>query len=63
MTTILRTGESISLTTGQVTRTTDTRTDLMISHNRDFRERIMSDSRKRVQRNDMNALAYVIRHS
>lgn len=59
----LNSGDSVSLTTGRVTRTTDTRGDWMLLRNASARERILGDSVRRVTiKNDLNALAYVIRN-
>jgi hypothetical protein len=48
--------DSINLTTGKVTRSNDK------NNKGTVRERIMADSIKRMRRNDLNAVAYVIRH-
>ncbi len=59
----LHAGDTYSLTTGKVTRsTTDKRGDTMLRNNASFRESILRDSRSRVSRNDLSALAYVIRN-
>ncbi len=63
LTVTLNAGDSINLTTGQVTRSTsDKRGDTMLRNNASFRESILRDSRSRVRRNDLSALAYVIRN-
>ena len=62
MSVTLYANDSVSLTTGVVTRsTTDTRGDAMIRRNQDFRTRILADSKSRIRRNDLSALAFVIR--
>lgn len=59
MTVTLRANDSINLSTGVVTRSSASHAD----PGYDYRARILADSRKRVRRNDMNALAYVMRHT
>ena len=54
----LSAGDSINLSTGEVTRTCGT-----LRTNGDFREQILRDSRTRVARGDLNALWYVMRHT
>jgi len=62
-------GDTYSLTTGRVTRSAPTTTNTpTVNYTRELnkishpRMRILEDSKERVQRNDMNALAYVMRN-
>jgi hypothetical protein len=54
MSVTLYANDSINLTTGKITRSKNS--------NGTVAERIMADSIKRMRRNDLNAVAYVIRH-
>jgi hypothetical protein len=56
MSVTLYANDSINLSTGKVTRSNDK------SSKGTVRERIMADSIKRMRRNDLNAVAYVLRH-
>ena len=62
-TTTLYANDSINLTTGVVTRsTTDTRGDAMLRRREANRVWFLAHSRERAARNDLNALAYVMRN-
>lgn len=69
--TTLYAGDSINLSTGVVTRSAPVLTSddvpttpeqRLTNEQGWFRESILRDSRKRVRRNDLSALAYVIRN-
>lgn len=60
----LQANDTYNLTTGQVTRSAPSRPAPVSSHTdpSDTRARILADSRKRAARNDMQALAYIMRY-